>query len=78
MHVLHIDPRRVLVASLATMAVALAAGAAIPALAGLGFESAGPPPSAGQETVAPTSPSWLSNPLASPIAGLGTPPAAPQ
>jgi hypothetical protein len=77
MHATHIDPRRMLLAAMAALVLALAMASLLGDLSTLSVSSAdGPAPTDTQATAASGSLAWLENPLASPLAELRAP-AAP-
>jgi predicted HD phosphohydrolase len=77
MHATHTDPRRILVAATAALVLALVAAALLSALGDLSFSTGGDPAPAGTEQSAysaqTAAPSWVTNPIASPLVELQTP-----
>jgi hypothetical protein len=71
MHAAHFDPRRILIAALAALALALAVAAAMPrALDGVSFGGGGVAQATAPATPAPV---WATDPLASPLRTFATP-----
>jgi hypothetical protein len=71
MHAAHTDPRRILVAAIAALALAFLAAALVSTLDTLNFDTgndavAGQPPAATRTTT----PAWVQNPVASPLVEL--------
>ena len=77
MHLMHTDPRRLLLAAMAAFILALATAMLFSDLSTLSISSAdAPAPVDAQTTVTSGSPAWLTDPLASPVHELRAP-AAP-
>jgi hypothetical protein len=72
LHAIHLESHRVLLAAMAALVLALAAAAAMPSMLGQLSSSDGSPApiSAADPPTRAATPAWVSNPVASPIAGL--------
>jgi len=74
MHATHIDPRRILIAAMASLVLALVAAAAFSALGDLNLSTASDPaPVSAQPSASTAAPAWVENPTASPLVTLRTP-----
>jgi hypothetical protein len=76
MHAAHADPRRILVAAIAALVLALLAAALVSTLDDLDFSTrnaavAGQPPASAATRTA--TPAWVANPVASPLVELQAP-----
>jgi hypothetical protein len=77
MHLMHTDPRRMLLAAMAGLGLALMMAMLFSDVSTFSLSSAdGPAPIDTQTTVTSSSPAWLTDPLASPLLELRGP-AAP-
>jgi hypothetical protein len=77
MHLMHTDPRRMLLVAMAALMLALMTAMLLGDLSTLSVSSAdGPTPIDTQTTLTSGSPAWLTDPLASPLVELRAP-AAP-
>ena len=72
MHAIHLESHRVLLAAMAALVLALVAAAAVPSMLGQLSAGDGSPASisAADPPTRAATPAWVSNPVASPIAGL--------
>jgi hypothetical protein len=68
MHLTHIDPWRILSAAMAALIVALAAAVLLKAVGNLDFSSGGDPVPVSKPTT--TTPTWVQDPISSPVAEL--------
>jgi len=74
MHLMHTDPRRMLLAAMAALVLALTTTMLFSDLSTLSIDSANAPaPVDTQTAVTSGSPAWLTDPLASPLVELRTP-----
>ena len=72
MHAIHLESHRVLLAAMAALVLALVAAAAVPSMLGQLSSSDGSPAtvSVAEPPARAGTPAWVTNPVASPIAGL--------
>jgi hypothetical protein len=72
LHAIHLESHRILLAATAALVLALVAAAAVPSMLGQLSSSDGGPAtiSAADPPTRAATPAWVSNPVASPIAGL--------
>ena len=74
MHAMHTDPRRMLLAAMAALVLALVMASLMGDLSTLSISTAdAPAPIDTQATATPGSPAWLEDPLASPLVELRAP-----
>ena len=77
MHATHTDPRRILIAAMASLVLALLAAAAFSALGNLSLSTASDPaPVSAQPSTSTVAPAWLADPMASPLVEMRAPTAA--
>ncbi len=76
MHATHTDPRRILIAAMAALVLALIAATLLSGLGSLNLSTGSDQPISAQPsapTAGATTPAWVANPVASPLAELRTP-----
>jgi hypothetical protein len=82
MHAAHADPRRILIAAIAALVLALAAMALVSSLGNLNLSTASDPAPVSAQPSAPalrtTAPAWLVDPVASPLGELQVPASTPR
>jgi len=72
MHAIHLEAHRALLAAMAALVLALVAAAAVPSLVGglTASDGSAATVSAAEPPARSGTPAWVTNPVASPIAGL--------